>query len=77
MVLPSSMDVVGVGDSFTTAGTPKPGVGGVLLPQPAKRAIDPVIRTEANINLKLRMRAPGAAGEIILVNIGFVGNLSV
>jgi hypothetical protein len=80
VVVPSSTETVGVGASFITAGTPNPGVGRTLLPQPAKKAIEAVITMAANVNPNLPMhppRAAPAAGEIVDLNVALVGNLSV
>jgi hypothetical protein len=59
--LPRSMDAVGDGASLTTAGTPKPGVGGTLLPQPGKMANSVAASTPDKIVPTLLINPPRPA----------------
>lgn len=75
VVLPSSTETLGAGESLMTAGTPNPGVGGTLLLQPKNTAIAPVITIAANLNPNLPMHPPRAAraGEIVFIHIASSG----
>ena len=66
-VSPRLIDAVGVGANSTTAGTPKPGVGAALVPQPTQAPNDAMTVITDNMNARLPMQLPArrlSAGEI-------------